>query len=58
MSFIMAIRTGAEPPVPATAARDALALVQSCYAQRQFIDMPWLSPIERGRARMLREGVA
>ncbi|HEY4588094.1 MAG TPA: Gfo/Idh/MocA family oxidoreductase [Thermoanaerobaculia bacterium] len=39
--FARAIRGRREPFVPGSEGRRSLALIESCYAQRRFLDLPW-----------------
>jgi predicted dehydrogenase len=39
--FARAIRTKREPFVPGSEGRRSLALIESCYAQRGFLELPW-----------------
>jgi predicted dehydrogenase len=39
--FARAIRTKREPFVPGSEGRRSLALIESCYAQRRFLELPW-----------------
>ena len=39
--FARAIRGKREPFVPGYEGRRSLALIESCYAQRRFLDLPW-----------------
>jgi myo-inositol 2-dehydrogenase / D-chiro-inositol 1-dehydrogenase len=48
--FVDSLRTHAPPPVPASAGRNVLALIEQCYASRRLMDMPWLSAAELAHA--------
>jgi predicted dehydrogenase len=48
--FAGAIREGREPFVPGREGRRSLDLIESCYARRQFLEMPWsVVPVEKER---------
>jgi predicted dehydrogenase len=46
--WIEAIRTGRTPTVPGTEGRRSVALIEACYATRFPLELPWMSPEERG----------
>jgi predicted dehydrogenase len=51
---VVAAARGLEPlRVPAAEAISSLRLIEHCYANRQLIPMPWLSPAELERAQAL-----
>lgn len=44
---VLAAVAGREPVrVPGTEARKAVALIEACYRNRKFLDMPWLEQVE------------
>jgi predicted dehydrogenase len=48
--FAGAIREGREPFVPGREGRRSLDLIEACYAQRQFLALPWsVLLVEKGR---------
>ncbi|HTG34053.1 MAG TPA: Gfo/Idh/MocA family oxidoreductase [Thermoanaerobaculia bacterium] len=49
--FARAIRLRREPLIPGAEGRRSLALIETCYAQRQLLELPWsVVPVSRERA--------
>ena len=55
---IFAVRTSSPPAIPAEEGIRSLRLIEQCYQTRTLMDMPWLTPEEGKRARLLAAGAS